>query len=246
MVAVARTWHEGVVLLLLACIFLFAAYNLELGDDLVALFQTRSDFGEGAVRRADGDGVGFEDLAFLPPDLLLRFDGFDALVVGEHGLGGLETQGFGRHGEDIVFLGGEDGHVGCQTGFEFEVVIACRDDDFVGHDVALRRGLLAHLGDVAVEDVVGEGIDGERDALPFLHAADVSLVDIGNDAHVGEVLCDDEEGWRVHGRGYGLSFLHLLGQHDAVDGRCDGGITEVGLGLLHVLLLTTICWRACS
>ena len=94
-----------------------------------------------------------------------------------------------------------------------------------------------------MEGVLGIGVYGERDPLANLHAADVGFVDIGHHLHVGEVFGDGEEFGGVETGGHRLSFLHRLRQDDAVDGRGDGGVAQVGLcaphilgGLVHLLL----------
>ena len=128
----------------------------------------------------------------------------------EHGLVDGEAQSLRRHGENVVLLHGVDGDVGRQSGLQLQVVVGCRDDNLVGDDVALGGGLLAYLGHAALEVVVGESVDGEADALAFLHSADVSLVDVGNNAHIRQVLGDGEQLRRVERGGHRLSLLNGL------------------------------------
>ena len=98
---------------------------------------------------------------------------------------------------------------------------------------SLRSPLGAEDG--SLEGVVGKGVNSKGDSLANLHVTDVSLVDISNDAHIGEVLRDGKEFRRVKGGGHCLTFLHGLGKHHAIDGRGDGGVTEVGLSPAHTL-----------
>ena len=83
--------------------------------------------------------------------------------------------------------------------------------------------------------ILGIGINGKHHTLAFLHATDVSLVDVGNDAHVGQILCNSKKFRRVERSGNGLAFLHSLRQHDAVNRAGDSGVAKVGLCLLHTL-----------
>jgi len=105
-----------------------------------------------------------------------------------------------------------------QSGLQFEVGIRSADDDFVSDDVALGGGLLAHLCDQSLENVVGEGIYTEAYALSFLDLADVGFVDVCNHAHIRQVLGDGEEGRSAERGRHGLPFLYGFVQDHAVDG----------------------------
>ena len=83
--------------------------------------------------------------------------------------------------------------------------------------------------------VVGEGVDGERDALTFLYTTDVGFVNVGNDAHVCQVLGNGEQLRGVERGCHRLAFLYALRQHHTVYGAGDGGIAQIGLCLLHTL-----------
>ena len=182
--------------------------------------------------------MGLEHIALDGPNLGLGVGDILYLILLADGLGrGGEAEGLGGDAHHARTLLGIDGDVGRQSGFEFEVGVGGTDDDLVGDDVVGRRGLLAHLLHRTGEGVVGIGIDGEGDALAGLDLADVGLIHIGHHLHVGQIFGNGEEFWGGETGCDGLSLLHTLGQDHTVDGRGDGGIAEVGLGLLHLLLL---------
>ena len=179
--------------------------------------------------------VGLEHIAFERPKLVGGVDVLNGLFLIEERFVGREAESLVGNGQDAVVLHREDGDVGRQSGLQLEVAVGCGDDHLIGDHVALGGGLLTHLLDGTLEDVVGEGINGERDALTYLYVTNVGFVNVGNNPHVGEVLGNGEEFGRVEGGGHGLTFLHRLGEHHAVDGRGDGGIAEVGLSPAHTL-----------
>ena len=58
-----------------------------------------------------------------------------------------------------------------------------------GHAGGAQQGLVADQGDVALEDLAGQGVDGDVGGLADLDVDDVGLVDLdfgGDHAHVGE------------------------------------------------------------
>jgi hypothetical protein len=95
-----------------------------------------------------------------------------------------------------------------------------------------EQRLIADQRDVALEDLAGQGVDGDVGGLADLDVDDVGLVHLdlgGDDAHVGQghqrgafgVLNADDDG---------LAFAHGLVGHDAVKGRDGDGEVE------HVLV----------
>ena len=179
--------------------------------------------------------MGFEHVVFERPQFMGCLDVLDGLILVQERFVGSEAEGLAGNGKYAIVLHREDGYVGRQSGLQLEVTVRCGDDYLIGNHIALGGGLLANLLDSSLKGVVGEGVNGKSDALANLHVTDVCLVDISNDAHIGEVLRDGKEFRRVKGGGHCLTFLHGLGKHHAIDGRGDGGVTEVGLSPAHTL-----------
>ena len=179
--------------------------------------------------------MGGEHLVAERPHLVLAL-AVDNLHVLAHGLlGGSEAESLVGHSENSGALLGEDGDVGGESGLELEVGVGGRDDHLVGYHIVGGGRLESHLLDFALEGVVGVGVDGEGDAVALLDAAYVGLIDIGYHLHIGKVLGDGEELGGVEAGCHGLAFLHALGNHGAVDGRGDGGVTQIGLRSLYAL-----------
>ena len=162
-------------------------------------------------------------------------DVLDGLVLVQECFVGSEAEGLVGNGKYAIVLHREDGYVGRQSGLQLEVTVRCGDDYLIGNHIALGGGLLANLLDGSLEGVVGKGVNSKGDSLANLHVTDVSLVDISYNPHVGEVLRNGEEFRCVEGGGHGLTFLHRLGEYHTVDGRGDGGVTEIGLSPAHTL-----------
>ena len=163
---------------------------------------------------------------------LTILDGFTLL---QESIVGLEAQGLGGHGQHIVLLHRVDGHVSRQTGLQLQVVVGSRDYHLIGHHITFSGCLLAHLCHLSLKMVVWESIHGKTNALPLLHTTYVSLVDISNHTHVCQVLGYHEELRGVKRGGNRLTLLYSLRENHTVDRRRDGGVAEVGLGLLHTL-----------
>ncbi len=97
-----------------------------------------------------------------------------------------------------------------------------------GHAGGAQQRLIADQGDVALEDLVGQRVDGDFSRLAELHVHDVGFIHLdlgGDDAHVGE----------GHQRGTfgvldafddGFAFAEGLVGHDAVKGRDGDGAVE--------------------
>ena len=83
-----------------------------------------------------------------------------------------------------------------------------------------------------VKRPVAVGVDLEGDLLPDVDVADVGLVDRRPDLHVAQVLGQEEQAGRVQPGHHGLAHVHAAVDHHAVDGRADGGVIEIDLGLL--------------
>ena len=109
------------------------------------------------------------------------------------------------------------------------------DDHGERHDVVRRRRRLPDLLHLALE-ARAVRVDGERDVLPHLNAADVGLGDVCRDPDRVEILRDREDGHRVHRRDDGLALLHLAVDHYAVDRRDDRAVAQVRLGLVYARL----------
>ncbi len=97
-----------------------------------------------------------------------------------------------------------------------------------------QQGLVADLGDVALEDLAGEGVDGNVGGLAEPDVDDVGFVDLdlgGDDGHVG----DGHEGGALgvlDAFDDGFAFANGLIGDDAVEGGDGDGAAE------HVLVGT--------
>ena len=98
----------------------------------------------------------------------------------------------------------------------------------VATPVVRKQRLVADLGDVALEDLAGQGIDRDVGGLAELDVDDVRLVDLdlgGDDAHIG----DGHQG-RAFGvldaDDHGLALAHGDVGHEAVEGRAGDGLIE--------------------
>ena len=180
--------------------------------------------------------MSLEGVALQGPYLGGSFYVGNLLITLQERLVGGEAQRFRGKCQDVVLLHGEDGDVGGQTGLQFQVVVWCRDDNLVGHHIARRGGLLTNLCHRAFEFVVGESVNGERNALAFLHTTDVGLVNIGNHPHIGQVLGDGEQFRGVERGSNRLSFLYRFRQDNTVNRTGNGGVAQIGLCLAHALL----------
>ena len=117
-----------------------------------------------------------------------------------------------------------DRDVGGHLRPQLEVRVADLDDDRVGDDVLVDRGVEPDLGDRAPELLLGVGVDREARHLAGRDPADVGLVDVGLDLHLGQVLGDGEQGRRLERGGHGLADVVLARHHHPVDGRGDPGV----------------------
>jgi len=88
------------------------------------------------------------------------------------------------------------------------VGIVGRDHHLIGNHVRLLRRVQAHLRHLAVEHVVGVGVDGERNPLSHLHLTYVGLVDVGYHLHIVKIGDGEDVGNRHIGND-GLPDFHL-------------------------------------
>jgi hypothetical protein len=188
-------------------------------DDLVACFDAAEDFDVGGPCDAGGDGdeacaeaavvVGDEvdtldQLVLFSRGGVGRGGGGFAVVLEEFILGdGIALdQGLDGNGEGVGLVrGGDLGGAG-EAGTEIDFGGVEGDDDLevlglFGAGGGLRggdaggaeEGLIADLGDLTGEGLVGEGVDGDLGGLAEGDVDDVGLVDFdlgGDDGHVGE------------------------------------------------------------
>ena len=95
-----------------------------------------------------------------------------------------------------------------------------------------KTGVEADLRDLAGKGPVAVGVHREGDRLSDLDVADVGLVHGRPHQHVAEVLGQQEQAGRIHAGHHRLADVHAAVDHHAVDGRGDGGVAQVDLGLL--------------
>ena len=139
--------------------------------------------------------------------------------------------------------GGVDAHAGLELADELVVLVEIdphRDalhhlDEIAGRvlrrqDRELRAGAGRERADRALEHVVGEGVDVERDALADRHIGEIGFLRIGVDPGVGDVDDGEHRGARHH-EAAELDLLDL--RRDAVHRRAHGGQIEVALGVVE-------------
>ena len=107
------------------------------------------------------------------------------------------------------------------------------DDRRVGDDVLLDDRLQPHLRHRADEVVGRVGVDAEGDVLARTDAADVRLVEVGDDLHLRQVGGEDEQRRRLHAGGDRLADVHVARDDQAVDRRGDDRVLEVDLVLVE-------------
>ncbi len=148
----------------------------------------------------------------------------------------MHGQGLDGQREHVGLVRGGDFGGGGKAGAEFVGGVVEGDDDLEvlglfsaggglrgGHACGAQQRLIANQGDVAFEDLVGDGVDGDFGGLSHLDVDDVGLVDLdfgGDHAHVG----DGHDGGAfgvLDAQDHGFTLAHRLVGHDAVKG-CDG------------------------
>jgi hypothetical protein len=105
------------------------------------------------------------------------------------------------HPKNFCAPGDFDIDVCGHPGLELESRIRHIDDGRVRHDVLLDDRLQPHLRDRAVEIVGGVGVHAEGDMLPRTNAADIGLVEVGDDLHLRQVSRENEQSRRLHAGG---------------------------------------------
>ncbi len=121
---------------------------------------------------------------------------------------------------------------------QFEFRVGGRDDDRIGDDILSLGGTESDLLDLADEDLVGVGIDLEANGLfplgGIADATDIGLVDSREDVDfLAQVGSDNEELGGLESGGECLARIDFSIDDDAVDGRGDLAILQVGSRILQ-------------
>ena len=146
------------------------------------------------------------------------------------------TQSLTWHTKHAWTLCSEDGYVGSQSWFEFQIGIRSTDNNFISHNIIRRRCLLSDLLHRALKGFIGIGIHGKCDAFALLYTANISLIYISNHLHIGKVLRNGKQLGSTETGCNGLAFFNTFGKHNAVNRRCNGCITKIGLCSFYLFL----------
>ena len=138
-----------------------------------------------------------------------------------------------RDPQHVGALGDLDVDVGRHAGLQLQRGVGDVDDRRVGDDVLLHDRLQPHLRHRAVEVVGRVGVDAERHVLAGTDAADVRLVEVGDDLHLREIGREDEQGRRRHAGGHRLADVHIARDDQPVDRRADDRVLQVDLVLVE-------------
>ena len=154
--------------------------------------------------------MGLEDIILQGPKFMITLTVIYSLSFLQNCFRWDKAQCFRRYSHHIVLLKCIDCYVGCQSWFQFQVIVGCRDHHLVGYHITLCSSLLAYLRHLSLKMILRECIHSEAHALTFFHTTNISLIDICNHTHVCQVLGNAEQLWRIKRSCYGLAFFHRL------------------------------------
>jgi len=128
------------------------------------------------------------------------------------------------------------GHILINSTYERNVRTIAKSVERLGFtfsDVRILLGTHAHgdhqEGDALVKELSGAQVLAMREDVPALEAMKPS----GKTHPIDHVLRDGEEGRGLKRGGDGLADVHVTRNHDAVHGRADRRVAEVGLRLVE-------------
>ena len=82
----------------------------------------------------------------------------------------------------------------------------------------------------------GEGVDLKCDRRTHSYVPGVGFIGCCKHLHAREVLRDGEHVRGLQRRGHGLAHVDVASDNRALNGREDGGVEQIGLGLLECAL----------
>src|SRR5699024_9550491 len=137
-------------------------------------------------------------------------------------------------GQSIVRAGHLDLGGGVHAGQQLAVIVDA-DGDGIGRGAGSGCARRGDVGHHALKGLVGDGVGGDADVLPFLHREDLQLIHVQGHFQVAQVVDDAHGGSRRGGAvvAHRLPCLDVLLDDGAADGGGDGVVVQGVLGVLH-------------